>query len=284
MSHYGQVRACLVGCAKRGRCRPRFCPRHPSGGYKCADCQRLEVVPLPKRRGDKSQRYYTAPRASRDGHLHHIVHHTHEHDAVDHFGHLVRHAHSHAHHHVHWPAMVESEAAAEAETETESQSEAEADSGMKVVMESNAEADQMVEADAKADSEAAIEAEAQAEADAGYVTVTETPYATTVSSTPSNIRPLAPRRVPEQFIAPYPGEDHADNGIVDARVPQDPLAAEIDCNFYDCTGMQSEPYVLVGSMNPNVPYRYKPDTRTTTFSTVPDMLEPRAESKYVVVA
>jgi len=281
MTHYGQVRACLVGCAKRGKCAPRFCPRHPSGGYKCADCQRLEVVPI---RGSKAKRYYTTPRPSRDGHIHHIVHHTHEHDAFDHFGHLHRHSHSHAHHHVHYPAFVESET--ESEAETESHSEAEAETGMKVVMESNAEADQMVEADAKveSESESSIESEAQAEADAGYVTVSETPYATTVTSTSSNIRPLSPRRVPEQFIAPYPGDDHADNGIVSSVVSQDPLAAQIDCNFYDCTGVQSEPYVPVGSMNPNVPYRYKPDTRTTTFSTVPDMLEPRAESKFVVVA
>ena len=147
---------------------------------------------------------------------------------------------------------------------------------------------QVVEADAAmaaaADSEAAMEAQAQAEAEDGYVHVVSTPYAQAVTADASNIQRFAPRVVPQQFVRPIDGEDMADNGPVSAVKPQDPLAAKIDCNFYDCTGVQSEPYVPAGSLNPVEPYTWKRDTRTTTFSTVPDMLEPRAEHKTVFVA
>lgn len=290
MADYQQVRACLAGCARRGKCKPRFCPRHPAGGYKCSECKRLQVVPHSSRRGEKV--YHTVERVTRTAHVHHVdVEHSHAH--VDGWGHVHRHGHTHRVHRAHvLPRFAETEASTEAEAETEMESEsesgaeAEAEEGMAVHMEEGTA--QVVEADAAmnaaAESDAEMEAQAQSEAEDGYVHVVHTPYVQSVTADASNIRRYAPRVVEEQFVRPVNGADIADNGIVSAVKPQDRLAGKIDCNFYDCTGQQSEPYVPVGSLNPVQPYVYKADTRTTTFSTVPDMLEPRAELKTVIIA
>jgi len=186
------------------------------------------------------------------------------------------------------PRFVETEshteADAEAEGENESESESEGEGEMEVHMEADSSASQMVEADVATKSDAELEAQAQAEAEDGFVHVTHTPYHTTrVSSDFSNIQRIRPRTVHHQSVQPLGGADMARNGPVNPAIPQDPLARKIDCNYYDCTGMQSEPYVPAGSLNPVIPWRYNREPRTTTFSTVPDMLEPYAEQKTVIL-
>lgn len=284
MTDYQHVRACLAGCARRGKCKPRFCPRHPSGGYKCSECKRLEVVPFTSRRGEK--RYATVERVTKTAHLHHTVQHSHA--RVDAYGNVVRHTHTRHTYSLPTARFAETDAHVEMEAEAEADAEqqVDADAGMAVHMEEGSA--QVVEADeamsAAAESDAELEAQAQAEAEDGYVHVLHTPFVQSVTADASNIPRYAPRVVEEQFVRPVGGEDMADNGPVSAAKPQDRLAAQIDCNFYDCTGQQSEPYVPVGSLNPVQPYVWKRDTRTTTFSTVPDMLEPRAEHKTVIIA
>jgi len=178
----------------------------------------------------------------------------------------------------------EAETETEAEAENESESETDSEGEMEVQMEADSSASQMVEADVATKSDAELEAQAQAEAEDGFVHVTHTPYHTTrVSSDFSNIQRIAPRTVKYQSVQPLGGADMARNGPVDPAIPQDPLAGKVDCNFYDCTGMQSEPYVPAGSLNPVIPWRYNREPRTTTFSTVPDLLEPYAEHKTVII-
>jgi len=305
MSDYQQVRACLDGCAKRGICKPRFCPRHPTGGFKCSECKRLQVVPASRRRGEK--RYHLVEQVQRKAYLHRTATHrtAHHHHHVDGWGHVHHHVHSHTRHEHASPysypyrfaaveddaeAEAESEAEADAETDAEAESESESESGAEEGMEVHMEEGerQVVDADeamtAAAASDALLEAQAEAEADSGYVHVVRTPFVSSVSTDGSNIQRYAPRVVAPQYVRPINGQDMAPNGPVSAGRKQDPLADKIDCNFYDCTGQQSEPYVPVGSLNPVRPYVYKPDTRTTTFSTVPDLLEPRTELKTVYVA
>jgi len=283
LDHYDMVRSCFDGCQKRGKCRARFCPRHPSGGYKCKECKRLTHTFRP-RRGRKTGRYYVVPRPSRGNGrvpMRAVVHMQNHGIVTDEWGHYVG-EHNHAHVHAypeHWfprwqetSAEVTSEAEAEAEAETGS--EAEAGSEMEVHMEEGA--SHAVEAEAATESESAAESEAE------YVNVAQTPYATAVAASATNIRRTRPRVVKAQRTRPMNDEDMADNGIVDSVTPQDPLAGrDFDCNFYDCTGMSSEPHVKPGSLNPAVPWKNPGEARTTTFGTVPDMLEPRSEVKIV---
>jgi hypothetical protein len=236
LENYDHVRACLRGCAARGKCRARFCPRHPSGGYKCAECKRLDVVPV---RGSPSKRYFTIQHPQRSGVVHRVTRTESSDHYIDAYGHIHHHHHTNTHHdRDHFPRFQQTETESEAETESGSE----------------------------------------------YVRVVkQSPYYSSVDVSPSNIKQYAPRVVKRQTVQPRIGADHARNGPVDAYIPQDPLAKKIDCNFMDCTGMQSEPFVPAGSLNPVIPYVNNPETRTTMFSTVPDMLEPRTEQKVVYV-
>ncbi len=241
-----------------------------------------------------AKRYFTVPRPSRSGarrpaRVERVV--VHEHDAVDEWGHLVRHTHTH-----HFPRFAQVHTSAETEAQTHAQS------GMQFEMEegSNTEQQQKVAADVMLQTDAQLEAQAQLEAETGYVHVRHTPFATAITHNPSNIEPVAyqgprpqvikgvrPPLLPLShlhfslspavclFLPQRTSMDFANNGRVTAHMPQDPAAQKIDCNFYDCTGLQSEPYQPVGSLNPVEPYVNRPETRTTTFGTVPDMLEPR---------
>lgn len=204
-----------------------------------------------------AKRYFTVPYPKRVGVIHHRVHSTHsDTHSVDAFGQIHHHHHTHTHHdHDHYPRFAETGA------EVESEAEAESGADMAVHMETDAETVHNAEAEAKADSE--------------YIGMTHTPYTTTYGVSATNIQQPRPRVVSQQRVWPQNGADAASNGPVDAYVPQDRLAAKVDCNFMDCTGMQSEPFVPAGSLNPVIPYVNKPETRTTTFSTVPDLLEPR---------
>jgi len=212
--------------------------------------------------------------------------HMHNHGIVtDEWGHYVG-EHNHAHVHripEHWfPRWAETsaEVTSEAEAETGAEAEAEAGSEMEVHMEEGA--GQAVEAEVASESEAESEASAESEAEAEYVNAAQTPSVTAISASATNIRRTRPRVVKAQRVRPMNNEDMADNGIVDSVTPQDPLAGRnFDCNFYDCTGMSSEPHVKPGSLNPAIPWRNPGEARTTTFSTVPDMLEPRSEVKIV---
>jgi len=188
---------------------------------------------------------------------------------TDEWGHYAgEHTHAHVHRYpAHWfPRWQETSA------EVTSEAEAESETGMEVHMEEGAA--QTVEAEA--------ENGAEAESESEYVNVAQTPFATAVSASATNIRQPRPRTVKVGRKRPVNNADMADNGIVEDYTPQDPLAGrDFDCNFYDCTGMSSEPHVKPGAMNPAIPWKNPQEARTTTFSTVPDMLEPRSEVKIV---
>jgi hypothetical protein len=212
-----------------------------------------------------------------------VLHHSHHGIVTDQWGHY---AGEHTHAHIHripehfFPRWAEQSAEVTSEAEAEAETSTESESGMEVHMEEGTGA--TVEAEVATEAEAETEAETSTESEAEYVNVAQTPYATAVAASATNIRRVAPRVPKVQRTRPMNEEDMADNGVVDSVTPQDPLAGrDFDCNFYDCTGMSSEPPVKPGSLNPAVPWRNPQEARTTTFSTVPDMLEPRSEVKIV---
>jgi hypothetical protein len=229
-----------------------------------------------------------------------VVHDTHAGMVTDQWGHPLGH-HHHRHSHLipeHWfPRWAEqsAEVTADAEAAEGATFRVETEHAMAegVHMEADAEAGAEVEAEVVAESEAETEAESEseaeseAEAESEYVNVAVGRHTTSVSAAATNIRQIAPRVVRSPRVRPVNAADMsrmASNGAVPSAHDQDPLADHnFDCNFYDCTGTSSEPFVPVGSLNPDIPYRNPGEARTTTFSTVPDMLEPRSEVKMVIV-
>jgi len=232
LENYDHVRACLRGCAARGKCKARFCPKHPSGGYKCDACKRMDIVEI---KGSKGHKYFTVPHPKRQGVIRHRVTESEKKRSyVDQYGQVHHYTHTTTHYdHDHYPRFAEQHAEVEAETE------------------------------AGAEAEAGTESES--ESSDKFIDHQTGRYYSNINLRATNIQPIAPRAQPKPYVPKERGADYADNGLVSDNMREE----------------EFENYVEPGMLNPPVPYVYKPEARTTTFSTVPDMLEPRSETKVV---
>jgi len=102
---------------------------------------------------------------------------------------------------------------------------------------------------------------------------------------PRDNRPIRPRT---QFVKPFKvfrpkdgARGYADNYPIDATLEQDPLAVKMSDE--QLGSYLIDPYMPPGSLNPVKPYINNPEPRTTTFSTVPDMLQQQAQAQVVVM-
>jgi len=281
--NYALVRECLGGCQKRGKCKPRFCPRHPMGGFKCTACRRMSSVARPPPR--RPARHYSNGKrkpSKQSKAIKKIAKKL----AKKILNKLTGKKNGKQNGKKPKSNGVKPKGkAGKKKPRNERDDEPQFRSVRPGEGYTNERRDLRYNAPKQRRSGRRgrgrgrrLEYDAPDPSRGNRLDIRSDKYGTAVRMAPRDNRPIQPRRV-KPFNVLYPklhGENYADNYPVDPTMEQDPIAFPIPKTYVD------DPYIPVGSLNPVKPYINNPQPRTTTFRTVPDMLQPQAQTEIII--
>jgi len=280
LENYSLVRECLAGCAHRGKCKARFCPRHPKGGYQCAECKKMAFIPRNGRPHSRYMKYSCGskpkPKPKRRPHVRMHVHR--HHDVMDSWGHVTHHHHHHTREFVPMPMYRFQEEEQQGGDEQEVEQQQSDEEGVDVHMMDDTEP--ML---AEAEEVAGSSSEDDSDSDSGEAML-QTSEQGPHYPFGYGYQPGYTTRTHYGHVVEVPVAMKARRQRVPRDQIEDPLAFKIDCNYYDCTKADNAAVSPVGSLNPVEPYVNIQEARTTTFRTVPDLLQDRAHTDIVITA